>query len=391
MRNPLKNTMPHRAGGFSLVEMMIAMALGLALAFGAGSVYLSTKTAFHHQQQLSALQQNVRMAFEYLGSDVRMAGYMGCFTGQDSEPSPDFAGSDLSNHYRLGVEGYDYDAADNKVTLSSLAPSNITDGTKWKTNNGASGSKAMAVTGSLSIAGSEAGAGLTPGSDVLIVRTVTGRGARLNAASGADRTLSIENVASGKCPDATDRVSGLCKDSHALLASCTSARRFMVKSVSGNTLTVPDSDPPFAIGQYQPANSELLPLQTVVYYVKKSSNGTGTSLYRRVFDGTVAAGVEQELIDGVETMQVRYGRDTTTPAADGVVDVYSTASDVDDWTRVVTVRMSLLLRAPEAMHAGVAAAASGVVAGVTVTYPDARHDRRVFTTTVAVRNKTAYF
>ncbi|HEX5634075.1 MAG TPA: PilW family protein, partial [Gemmatimonadales bacterium] len=108
------------------------------------------------------------------------------------------------------------------------------------------------------------------------------------------------------------------------------------------------------------------------------------------FDGTVAGGTEHELIDGVDNMQLRYGRDTTTPAPDGIVDDYVSAREVSDWSRVVTVRMSLLLRSAEPL-AGVSTAASAVVNGVTVAFPDTRHDRRVFTTTVAVRNRTSYF
>ena len=130
-------------------------------------------------------------------------------------------------------------------------------------------------------------------------------------------------------------------------------------------------------------------------------SGTGTSLYRRVFDGDNANGLEQELIEGVENMQVRYGVDTTAPDPDGIVDLYvnakgatGTATDsVTDWSRVVAVRMSLLMRSATPIEAGTSVAATGVVGGVTVTYPTtgSKYDRRVFTTTVAVRNKISYF
>ena len=141
-------------------------------------------------------------------------------------------------------------------------------------------------------------------------------------------------------------------------------------------------------------------MQTVAYYVKRSSSGTSTSLYRRVFDGDNGSGLEQELIEGVETLQVTYGTDTST-TPDGAVDQYvvarggtSTAGDsVMDWSRVVAVRMSLLIRSTVPVESDVKLSPSGMVNGVEVTYPSIgpRFDRRVFTTTVAVRNKIAYF
>jgi type IV pilus assembly protein PilW len=35
-------------------------------------------------EQLSSMQQSVRTAFEYLSSDARMVGHLGCFTRRDT-------------------------------------------------------------------------------------------------------------------------------------------------------------------------------------------------------------------------------------------------------------------------------------------------------------------
>jgi type IV pilus assembly protein PilW len=55
--------------------------------------------------------------------------------------------------------------------------------------------------------------------------------------------------------------------------------------------------------------------------------------------------------------------------------------------------MGLLMRSTTPVEADTAVAATGIVNGVTVTYPTTgrKYDRRVFTTTVAVRNKISYF
>src|SRR5690606_13541617 len=112
-------------------------------------------------------------------------------------------------------------------------------------------------------------------------------------------------------------------------------------------------------------------------------------------DGTAPndVGEEQELIEDVENMQVTYGYDdTATP--DHAVDRYIRADEVADWSRVISVRMSVLLRARDPIQATEASvAASRVVNAVTVTYPTTgdHFDRRVFTTTVAPRYRTANF
>jgi type IV pilus assembly protein PilW len=185
----------------------------------------------------------------------------------------------------------------------------------------------------------------------------------------------------------TSGVSG----SHGLIASCTQARVFAVNTISGNTLTL---DAALGATPFAAATAEVFPLQTIAYYVKASSNGRTTSLYRRIFDGDQAVGLEQELIEGVEMLQVRYGLDTTTPNSDGVIDGnYVNANAVANWSQVVAIRMTLLLRASAELDQGLSSATSGPVDTLTVTYPTTTRsvDRRVFSTTVAVRNRISYF
>jgi type IV pilus assembly protein PilW len=408
-RAPCVTHAARKASGFSLVELMVALGLGLLLTIAMGSVYLSSRSAFSSQQQLASIQQSVRVAFEYLSVDARMVGHMGCYTGLPTLSTANFntalAASSIATNYALGIEGYEYkNASAGAYTLASNAPSDVTAATNWETNGAANAVNTIPVA---TIAG--AGNGLTPGSDVLVIRTVSGRPVRLaaNANTAANQTtFTIETTAgsAGKCSGgAIDKVSGFCANSHGLIASCTRARVFQVSSITAgvapaaSTLTLSASmgtDP-----QYTPAATEVFPLQTIAYYVKKSSSGSTTSLYRRIFDGDNASGLEQELIEGVENLQVRYGIDTTVPEPDGVVDKYveakgaSAADSVADWSKVVAVRMSLLIRSTIAVGPDVSVPASGALNGVDVTFPSsgAKYDRRVFTTTVAVRNKIAYF
>ena len=50
---------------------------------------------------------------------------------------------------------------------------------------------------------------------------------------------------------------------------------------------------------------------------------------------TAAAAATTPIVDGIVQLQARYGRDTTVPTADGVIDVWDTTTPVAaaDWSR----------------------------------------------------------
>lgn len=77
-KQPPANATPGRAGGFTLVELMIAMVLGLVIIGGVISVFLATKQSYRTNEALSQVQDHGRTAFEFLARDIRMAGLSGC-------------------------------------------------------------------------------------------------------------------------------------------------------------------------------------------------------------------------------------------------------------------------------------------------------------------------
>jgi type IV pilus assembly protein PilW len=372
--------------GLTLIELMVAMALGLALTAVMLTTLVYSRSSQQRQEQLGSLQQNVRVMFDYLSTDTRMAGHLGCFTGKDTLAGGDFAntivtGPAIANNYGIGIEGYDFSSAGTALTLASLNPNDSASAGSWRTNIATGG------VNTLPMAAISSG-GLTPGSDVLVIRTVSGAPVRLAAnAPGLTSALQVENLPQGTCRvGGAATVSGFCPNSHGVVASCVAATVFQVGSIAGPTLNL---TAPLGTQAYAAGTSEVFALQTIVYYVKRGANGDSPSLYRRLFDGTDAAGIEQELVEDVETMQLRYGVDTTLPEPDGVVDVYQTSQQVTNWRNVVAVRMGLLLRADQRVESDVAVSNAPRVNGIDVTVPTTgpRFDRRVFTTTVAVRNR----
>ena len=141
---------------------------------------------------------------------------------------------------------------------------------------------------------------------------------------------------------------------------------------------------------------------SVAYYIANNPNGD-PSLHRLLMQPGARA---EELITGVENMQILYGVDTdkiltdgilTNDRGDGVANAYITANTVVPANEnVVSVRFSLLLRTTNEVSTkstAVAVTQNYLLAGMTVadgttitSLPD-RRIRKVFTTTVKIRNK----
>ncbi|MDD2317834.1 MAG: prepilin-type N-terminal cleavage/methylation domain-containing protein [Desulfobacterales bacterium] len=61
--------------GFTLIELMIGMAVGLVLLAAVYSVFLVQNKELRNQEQITEMQQNARMAMEMMSRDLMMAGY----------------------------------------------------------------------------------------------------------------------------------------------------------------------------------------------------------------------------------------------------------------------------------------------------------------------------
>ena len=96
------NSLRRASTGFTLVELLVSVAIGLFLVAVVGGVYLSSKGSFNYQDAMSRLQENSRFAMERMARDIRMAGYNGCgnlskvantaFKPKFTDPSENFTG-----------------------------------------------------------------------------------------------------------------------------------------------------------------------------------------------------------------------------------------------------------------------------------------------------------
>lgn len=65
----------HRQCGLTLVELMIAMTLGLLILLAVASVYLGSRQTYRMQEENARLQETGRYALEVLGRSIRQAGF----------------------------------------------------------------------------------------------------------------------------------------------------------------------------------------------------------------------------------------------------------------------------------------------------------------------------
>jgi type IV pilus assembly protein PilW len=66
-----------RTGGLSLIELLVAMALGLLIIAGIGQIYLAAKRSYDIQTSIAQIQEVGRFVTEVMTQDIRRAGFWG--------------------------------------------------------------------------------------------------------------------------------------------------------------------------------------------------------------------------------------------------------------------------------------------------------------------------
>lgn len=146
-----------------------------------------------------------------------------------------------------------------------------------------------------------------------------------------------------------------------------------------------------------PAGSRIYRLSGVTYYIRSNDNGE-PALYRQTLGYDTSTNNANtspiEVVEGIENIQIVYGVDTDA-TADGAVNQYVTADQVttvapgstneDKWKRVLSLRVSLLMVSRN--DENVTTAPQTYTYNGTTTTPTDSKLRKVFTTTISVRNR----
>ncbi len=328
--------------GVTLIELMVAMVLGLLVAGGIVTVFSSTSSSNKAQTQLARLQEEGRFAITRLSDDLRMANGLYCSnTGGVAKPgasgtlldqlrSPTVYATDL-----IGAAGAVSGAFGDITTAwgSGAYPTKPVDAYSMPSflymrgydcnmtacapvNPSVAGLPAMGLTDGLRV----------KGADVITVRYVnSSRGWSIGEPGGSTIAASassgtINSIAIVKLPGEPD-VADFASGDLAMLADCSNAQIFALGSVAGGVLTVAGganvttSAPTTPLPETAPRLFDVnRDFQTVTYYLQVVSVNNDTkapftgALMRRVNGGDLAhGGSDEELVRGVERLDFRYG------------------------------------------------------------------------------------
>ncbi|MFI8397142.1 MULTISPECIES: PilW family protein [unclassified Pseudomonas] len=102
--------MKHANRGFGLIELLIALALGLIVVLGVVQIFIAAKNTYVSQNSAAAMQEDARFVLSKMIQEIRMVGMFGCLgTITDSSSAGDFNTAQLIP--------IDWDNANLKLTL----------------------------------------------------------------------------------------------------------------------------------------------------------------------------------------------------------------------------------------------------------------------------------
>lgn len=340
-----------RQRGFSLVELMIAMTIGFVVLAGIGYLYVESRQAFRSMDNLSRMQESARYALEIIARDIRMAGYRGCASSSGDFHITLNNSSTSAYNFGLPINGYDGGAG-------TWTPALPTD------------------TGGLNFTNPP----ILAGTDAIILRSATGSGSTVSKQPGnssSDLQITTPN--------------DLAIDDIVMVTNCKAATVFQVTNMNVNGTghnvvhntgtSAPGNSTKDLVENYSASGGEIIKMQSKSYFIRTGASGR-PALWQ--FDNYKPAVGDNpaEIAEGVENMQILYGIDAD---SNGIVESYSAADAVANWSLVAAVRISLLLAGNDDNVA--TSKQKYNYNGVLVEAPD-RRLRQVFTATVSVRNRT---
>lgn len=284
-----------RQGGLSLIELLVALTIGAVLIFGATDVYINSRNSYGVNENVARMQETARYAMSVIEPDVRMSNYWGLLKG---------AGAITNQAAQTAAPG----------VVAAGAPANICG------NNFA----------------------IDLGTNL----------------QGDNNTYQLSATRKGGCDTLTDLDSGTPWNTNAVATADTlTVRRASVFANAAPTANVLEVCTTRIAGRLQSDVTacsaapvgQLSNLIVDAYYIdRNSSQLAGLPALRRK---TLSAGgavqfVDQEIIAGIEDMQVQFGIDPF--GNTGVATRYVNPDAVPANAQIVAVRIWLLVRSETA-------------------------------------------
>lgn len=369
--------------GLSLIELLVSMVLGLTLATGVVQIYAGSNTTERDREARQRIQENGRFATNFLSQQVRMAGYLGCLSSIEGTSVNSILDSPPATFQpQFGVQGWEATGTNPGVINNSASNVAVvaTNTSEW--TNGEAGHVIPTFNA-------------VPNSDIIRIWNAAGNpGLVTSITEGVAPSIQAESNV------------GIAVNDFLIISDCEQADFVQACGVAvgspatTSTITLSSGCNP---GNLSPATissgasvtdpAEVVRLEGTIFYVGKR-NDTATnssSLFRRQLSATGTAGVAEELIEGVESMQIIYGINLDQDVRN-TVDGYIPANLVTEFSKVISVRIGLLMQSVEdgSVPAPQAYTFDGVLydgASGNGALPADTRVRRVFTNTISLRNR----
>jgi type IV pilus assembly protein PilW len=331
--------------GFTLIELMIAMLLGLIVIGGVVSVFLANQRTYRTNQALGDVQDGSRIAFEMMARDIRDAGLTGCGNaGRVANVLNNAPGGTTPKWWAdwgNAVHGYDAGTgADPALTVGTAAGNQVAGTDSLQLLGAADTGLSVAATPSSTAANfklNDKTSDLTTG-DVIIVCDPD-HATIVQITNYTDSNVTVVHNAGGSTSP------GNCSKGMGYPTLCTT---------NGNGY------------QFGP-NSQIFKLAAVDWYIGTNPIG-GTSLYRVsvATSGGVPTATPQEMVRDVTSMSLRYHQ----TGSASFVTAAAIGAATANWATVDAVQVSLTLESVD-KRAGT----------------NAKAISRNFTATTTVRNR----
>ena len=344
--------------GFSLVELMIALALGSIITTGVVQLFVANSETHNLLVGQSRMQESARFALEFIGRQVRQAGYLGCFSGNPNLNSTINPPASLPYEFdlRFGIQGFEATGVENWTPALTALPNTGNALSVFATINGYGAGNGINI------------GTVASGSDLVTFRHLSQTDARLGGFIADDGSLQFGNMPTSDEPIVVGILQGWAEfdqDHIVMIHDCEKATMFRVTTANPWGRNADDSpgqapaDANLTIGHDEAdtdatrnitrqlalintfgVDAAVSAIESHTFYIApgegvNNEGNTPLSLWRK---STLEAPIE--LVEGVEGLQVLYGADTD---ADGIPNQYLAASQVTDWTTIVTVRVTVVV------------------------------------------------
>jgi type IV pilus assembly protein PilW len=357
--------------GFSLVELMVAMTIGLIILAAVGTLFVNSGKTYNNQDRLARVQENGRFAMYYLLRDLRMTSYYGC--------QKDFA-NHLSNDLNTNT-GFFFSSTSLTTPLEGI--DNVASNPKWSPSGD--------TTSLPTKLWKDATASIAQ-PDILAIRMID---------SASTANVTDNPIASLPANPTIDKAANnFQKGDIVLIADCARADLFQISdapiSVTTTSSKLPHSNacaagvtpcnwtPEFSKA-YDTA-ARVFKFSTRRYFIGINPNGT-PSLYRD--DNGLNA---IELVEGIESLQILYGIANPPNKAPSIYRKANAlslgaADPTADWANVVSVKIGILARTTNTKDTDIDNNTYDVNGTILGPFND-RNSRRVFSATVSLKNMT---